>query len=764
MNDQLPSDFVWQIYLIINDDLIKNGITNQKQAEKHYLDYGKKEDRIYDFDTITKKLPKNFDWKFYLDNNIDLKFNNITTELSAAIHYIYYGQYEKRKFFDSDRYFAQCLNKYRNMGGICIVTPDIVGPVKNGGIGTACYNYAKSIQKYQPVTILYTGLNIDNANQYVKYKEYYKQLNINFLWLPAYSIQTPVFGSGELFFQHSLDIYRFLLKQNYSKIIFQDWLANGFWSVRCKKNNNDFKDTILAVMCQSCTQWQNEGMKIIPDNVLYNQKLIWAEKETISNADHVIATSNHMLNWLYDNKYREKTHNDFVLYQTYHKIKKKKYRTKKIKHLAFFGRLEKRKGLDIFIDSILSLDNDTLSKIKKISFLGKHSFVDNISSKDILEQFQKKIHIETSIENDLDHNDAIDYLIKNNCLVVIPSIFDNAPLTVIESIAYDLPLIASNVGGIPEFLDSEYLFEPNKNSLCEKLKNTLSYNQNKNTKKYNFAKNEIELKSYIMSNIDTNIIKNVKQRQSSIDICITTYNDSQYISNLLNSFNNQTMIPNTIYIVDDGSTDKKSKHILNRINNKKNKYNFNVEILNKPNGGPSSARNYAIKKCNSDYIIFFDSDNIPYCNMINKFYDAIVNSQSDVVYCAYDLLDQQDNKIGTYRPLGNYLFGGLKNNDLGDTCCIAKTEIMKKNLFIEDNNVPEDWLMALSLNINGYNISSIYEPLFLYKQHNNNRSSKINNNHYYLVQYMCKLIKNIDTDNKEKILTIFLEMLHSSNI
>lgn len=763
MNDRLPSDFNWQVYLAINDNLIVNGINNKNAAEKHYLDHGKIEGRLYHTDQLFQKLPKNFDWRFYVEYYNDLKLNNITTELSAALHYINHGQHEKRKFFDSDKYFSEYLNGYRNTDGICIVTPDIVGPVTNGGIGTACYHYAKSIQKYSPVTILYTGLNIDDIDNYVKYREYYKHLNINFLYLPAYSIKTPIFGSNELFFQHSLDIYRFLLRQNYSKIIFQDWLANGFWSVRCKKHNKDFKHTILAVMCQSCTQWQNEGMKVIPNDVLYTQKLIWAEQETISNADNVIATSNHMLNWLYDNKYRKKTHKDFVLYQTYHTTKKKKYRTKKIKHLAFFGRLEKRKGLDIFIDSILSLDNVTLSKIKKISFLGKHSNVDNISSKDLLEEFQKKIDIEISIKNDLDHHNAIDYLIKNNCLVVIPSIFDNAPLAVIESIAYDLPVIASNVGGIPEFLDSEYLFEPNKNSLCEKLKNILSYGLNKKTKDHPFVKNEMELKSYIMMNNNTHTYSNEKQKQPSIDICITTYNDSQYIHNLLKNFNKQTMIPNTIYIVDDGSTHEKSKHILSKINKTKNKYSFNIEILHKTNGGPSSARNYAIKKCNSDYIIFFDADNIPYHNMIHKFYNAIENSQNDIIYCGYDILDEQNNKIGIYRPLGNYLLGGLKNNDLGDTCCIAKTEIMKNNLFIEDNNIPEDWLMALSLNISGYNISSIYESLFAYKQHNNNRSLKMNN-HYYLVEYMSKLIKKIDIHNKETIIKIFLEMLHSSNI
>src|SRR5262249_13520170 len=41
--------------------------------------------------------------------------------------------------------------------GICIVTPDVVGPVKNGGIGTACYHFARILaQDGHPVTVLFT--------------------------------------------------------------------------------------------------------------------------------------------------------------------------------------------------------------------------------------------------------------------------------------------------------------------------------------------------------------------------------------------------------------------------------------------------------------------------------------------------------------------------------------------------------------------------------------------------------------------------------
>ena len=42
--------------------------------------------------------------------------------------------------------------------GICIVTPDVVGPVKNGGIGTACYHFARVLAEGgRKVSVLFTG-------------------------------------------------------------------------------------------------------------------------------------------------------------------------------------------------------------------------------------------------------------------------------------------------------------------------------------------------------------------------------------------------------------------------------------------------------------------------------------------------------------------------------------------------------------------------------------------------------------------------------
>jgi hypothetical protein len=88
---ELPKDFNWKIYLDLNDDLEKKKLDREK-SERHYLKYGIKENRKYKYE-----LPKDFDWKRYVELNNDLKKKDFD-EQKANNHYLKYGIFEKRKY------------------------------------------------------------------------------------------------------------------------------------------------------------------------------------------------------------------------------------------------------------------------------------------------------------------------------------------------------------------------------------------------------------------------------------------------------------------------------------------------------------------------------------------------------------------------------------------------------------------------------------------------------------------------------------------
>jgi hypothetical protein len=93
------TDFDWKYYISTNKDLIKQDINNKKDAVDHWNYIGRHDNRYnyieddYTLECVTKD---NFDWIYYLKNNLDLIKNDILSIDSAWDHWITYGKYERR--------------------------------------------------------------------------------------------------------------------------------------------------------------------------------------------------------------------------------------------------------------------------------------------------------------------------------------------------------------------------------------------------------------------------------------------------------------------------------------------------------------------------------------------------------------------------------------------------------------------------------------------------------------------------------------------
>lgn len=92
-----------------------------------------------------------------------------------------------------------------------------------------------------------------------------------------------------------------------------------------------------------------------------------------------------------------------------------------------------------------------------------------------------------------------------------------------------------------------------------------------------------------------------------ISVIIPMYNSESTIEKALNSVKNQTAIDfiKEIIVVNDGSTDN-SLEIVKKYCDR-NKY-LNIKIINKVNGGVSSARNVGLSIASGEYIALLDSD------------------------------------------------------------------------------------------------------------------------------------------------------------
>jgi len=91
--------------------------------------------------------------------------------------------------------------------------------------------------------------------------------------------------------------------------------------------------------------------------------------------------------------------------------------------------------------------------------------------------------------------------------------------------------------------------------------------------------------------------------KAKVAIVIPVYNVEKYVAECLESCISQTLFDIEIICVNDGSTDE-SLNIVKEYANK----DYRIQIIDKPNGGLSSARNAGIKAAEAEWIVFLDSD------------------------------------------------------------------------------------------------------------------------------------------------------------
>ena len=111
-----------------------------------------------------------------------------------------------------------------------------------------------------------------------------------------------------------------------------------------------------------------------------------------------------------------------------------------------------------------------------------------------------------------------------------------------------------------------------------------------------------------------------------ISVIVPVYNVEQYLSTCLNSCIHQTLYDIEIICVNDGSTDN-SLAILQEFARRDSR----IVIVDKPNGGLSSARNAGIRKACGQKLMFLDSDDYLEPNACERVWQETLEGDADVV-------------------------------------------------------------------------------------------------------------------------------------
>lgn len=133
-------------------------------------------------------------------------------------------------------------------------------------------------------------------------------------------------------------------------------------------------------------------------------------------------------------------------------------------------------------------------------------------------------------------------------------------------------------------------------------------------------------------------------QEQLVSIVVPIYNVEKYLWRCLQSISDQDEHHIEVIMVNDGSTDR-SKEIADGFAKRDDRF----YLLDKENGGLSSARNFGLRSTKGEYVCFVDSDDFLFPNYVSALKRGM-SSDDDIVIADYVLFNQNNQKA--------YLHGG----------------------------------------------------------------------------------------------------------
>ena len=366
---------------------------------------------------------------------------------------------------------------------VCIATWEIEGPSRNAGIGTAYTSLADALKRagYDVSILFLLGCHPTDGNM-IDWVDYYRtekgmkliplpmahEPRIHAAWASSVSYHTYVWLKAH---QHDFDV-----------IHFPECQGLAFYSLLAKRQGLAFGDATFVIGTHGPTFWVKEGSQDYIRN-LGELEIDFMERTSVSAADIVVSPSQYLLNWMQQNGWELPEHTyvaPYVLPKTVlSEDSAPRQKRKEVREIVFFGRLEIRKGLKLFCDAVDELCADPDHRDFEVTFLGKETQLYGRSSIGYISDRSKAWNVPWHLVSNKYQKAAIEYLRGDGRLAVVSSLADNFPNTALECVGAGVPLLVSNVEGIPEIIDpadrENVCFEPQPDVLAERIRGALEH-------------------------------------------------------------------------------------------------------------------------------------------------------------------------------------------------------------------------------------------------------------------------------------------------
>jgi glycosyltransferase involved in cell wall biosynthesis len=412
-------------------------------------------------------------------------------------------------------------------------------------------------------------------------------------------------------------------------------------------------------------------------------------------------------------------------------------------HIVCFGKLSPLKGTFQLIQYFKELwDDGFMHPLRIIGGTDQFFHPEAMTMKDIITK-KYGIYIEKKLlllSGELSPEKAKQEL-RNAHVVLVPSIVDNLPYTVLEAMSWGKVVLASKQGGQSEVISDgengflfdhftpndfqnklQYILQLDKDSLRNIADKAVYTVASGYSPAVVYTKKIKLIETYFRTRKTSKIFPFIQQKSTNeqlpvsfpvgnlLSIVIPFFNMGEYIEECIQSVLSSDYSSKEIIIVNDGSTDKKSIAILEELVKK-----YPVTIYHKKNEGLSLTRNLGATKATGDYLAFLDADD----TVQTTYYSKAINvlKQYDNIHfvgCWAKYFGDSQSCWPTFNPEPPYL---LVHNMINSSALVYK----KKSFLKYGLNRPEleygmeDWDSVVNMVENSCGGVVLPEFLFNYR-------------------------------------------------
>lgn len=564
---------------------------------------------------------------------------------------------------------------------VTVVAFELRGFLPVGGMGTATTFLALALARMgHSVELLLGNLSVEAIDPY--WGELYAEAGIRLRSAPQSEecVEPAHFADAR-----SVELG--LLDEPPDVVIGHDLLGPLYSALRVRQAGIAFDNTLFVVFCHGGKRYimdvsRNVGVKGLEHLLAVGLM----EQASVELADVVVSPSAYLLDWMRSVGWQLPERSHVIPYFTRSTATGEPAPRAQVdgahtlRRLAFFGRLDERKGLAPFAAGLNALEPELLETIA-LEFIGKTTTTwprERIEA--LLSPATRQALRAVGFETRLDQHEALERLLRPGTLVVMPSLQDNSPNAVYECLEHGIPFIASDVGGVPELIvpgdRGRVLFEPTPAGIEAALRRVFGAGDVPPPVSPAYAATApFEGWAEVIGLRPTSPRPRADDR---VDVVVVRRSSP-------------------------GEPAGRCVSALER----QSYSNFNVIGCE----GPSveAARTAGLQAGSADYVIFLDEDDLPDEALITTLVQARTASDADVVTCGLRL-QRENGEHSLHFFMGEPGGLGVLSNAYGNVGLFRRDVLGAMTAFGAPLSDP-DWPLLASLNAKGSRIVSVPAPL-----------------------------------------------------